>query len=116
MQSMIENNTSEHTPAYEQYINILSGNDKKYYFRPADDIATYHITRYLRDSELQSINVMRSNKKLSTIPRLAYIGDGKYIPCNSQKQRRDIELSKFQDSTVNIKPAINKASNGLMEF
>jgi len=97
----VEFNTSSHTISYTNYFYILSGNNS-YVYNPSIEADIYYITKYLRDNELAEINKNRIRNGIKPIPRLAYIGDGRYMACNSQKQRIEIEKEIFLNNQTNI--------------
>jgi hypothetical protein len=89
---------------YIEKHNLLIGypdkNMKIIAIQPEDNASIYYWTRYLQDDELNYINNQRKINKLSIFQRLAYIGNGRYIPVNNQKQRIETEKRIFNNEKI----------------
>lgn len=120
-------NSQAHTRAFLQYRNILVWTEYKsqhegdqYYHScgitrkvlTQDDLANiYFMTRFMRDEELNDINLERirgcgcGKCSLEPLPRLAYAGSGVYKAVRSQKERVFVEA---QISGVKIEMNIDE--------
>ena len=106
----IEMSTGNRTIDYTNYRAMLVGIEIKegnrivdtVYYDPKTGIEIYHVTKYLQDCELQEINQSRIRSNYKPLPRLAYIGDGKYKQCKNQAEKKSIESKLFEGEHPNI--------------
>lgn len=84
-----------------------------------DDLANiYYLTKFMKDEELAEINEARrigcgcGKCSLPRLPRLAYIGNGEYKECVSQKQRVYFETEAHKNYVM---PDLNELIAGIKE-
>lgn len=129
----IEFKTATHTKAFNEYSPMLLGVEFRYENGDIEKIAVhackeyediYYMTKYMRDEELDFINQQRIEKwkhsktPYQPLPRLAYIGDGKFQAVRNQYERMELEKRIFANDNHNhsVSQAENTASNGMKKI